>query len=357
MKLFGVEFAPLWIPLERRLQTLSAAMWILIGAFGPMVSWLIAISVLLFSANWLRLLMFGYLVFVYLDRDVRLRGGRGKWFTLPCRNSSWWHYYCGYFPIKLVKTVDLDPSRNYLFCAFPHGLLASGVTGAFATNGADCAKIFPGLDFRVLTLDQHFLTPFLREYILSHGACSCDEQSINYLLSTKPTEKDGPTKDPVQGRAVVIIVGGAAEAFKCKPRTYKILLKRRKGFIRLALKNGSPLVPVFSFGETDLYDQVDNPEGSKLRAVQEFIKKHTGIAPVVPIGRGFFQYTFGLIPQRSPIHVVVGSPMEVPRIPNPTKEQIEKYHAKFTEKLTELFEEHKSKYLEDHEKITLMLED
>ena len=46
------------------------------------------------------------------------------------------------------------------------------------------------------------------------------------------------TEEPVQGRAVIIIVGGAAEAFECKPQTYKILLKRRKGFVRLALQNG-----------------------------------------------------------------------------------------------------------------------
>ena len=57
-------------------------------------------------------------------------------------------------------------------------------------------------------------------------------------MSTKPTEKDGPTEASVSGRAVIIIVGGAAEAFKCKPHTYNILLKRRKGFVRVALKNG-----------------------------------------------------------------------------------------------------------------------
>ena len=81
----------------------------------------------------------------------------------------WWRYFCNYFPIRLIKTVDLDPKRNYLFCSFPHGLLGTGVTGAFATNGLDCAQVFPGLDFRPLTLDQHFKTPLFREYILNFG--------------------------------------------------------------------------------------------------------------------------------------------------------------------------------------------
>jgi hypothetical protein len=74
--------------------------------------------------------------------------------------------------------------------------------------------------------------------------------------------------------------------------------------LNYSLHFSAPLVPVFSFGETDLYDQFHNPEGSLLRKCQEFIKHTTGIAPVIPIGRGFFQYSFGLVPKRKPIYVV-----------------------------------------------------
>jgi 2-acylglycerol O-acyltransferase 2 len=64
------------------------------------------------------------------------------------------------------------------------------------------------------------------------------------------------------------------------------------------------LVPVFSFGETDLYDQVDNPEGSFLRKFQERFRKIIGIAPVIFMGRGMFQYSFGLVPQRRKVTTV-----------------------------------------------------
>lgn len=64
------------------------------------------------------------------------------------------------------------------------------------------------------------------------------------------------------------------------------------------------LVPVFSFGETDLYDQVDNPEGSLLRKFQERFRKIIGIAPVIFMGRGMFQYSFGLVPQRRKVTTV-----------------------------------------------------
>ena len=62
-------------------------------------------------------------------------------------------------------------------------------------------------------------------------------------------------------------------------------------------------------------------------------------------GRGIFNYNFGLLPFRRPIYTVVGKPIEIPFIENPTKEEIIKYHDIYIEELTKLFDEHKEKYL------------
>lgn len=37
----------------------------------------------------------------------------------------------------------------------------------------------------------------------------------------------------------------------------------RKGFIRLAIQSGAALVPCYSFGENDIYEQADNPKVEK----------------------------------------------------------------------------------------------
>ena len=66
----------------------------------------------------------------------------------------------------------------------------------------------------------------------------------------------------------------------------------------------SPLVPVFSFGENDIFRQVSNPRGSRLREIQVKIQKTVAFAPVLFYGRGIFQYSFGLLPHRKPIHTV-----------------------------------------------------
>lgn len=64
------------------------------------------------------------------------------------------------------------------------------------------------------------------------------------------------------------------------------------------------LVPVFSFGENDLFDQVENSPGSWLRWTQNQLQKVMGISLPLFHGRGIFQYSFGFLPYRRPITTV-----------------------------------------------------
>lgn len=64
------------------------------------------------------------------------------------------------------------------------------------------------------------------------------------------------------------------------------------------------LVPVFSFGENDIYRQVENPRGSRLRRFQETMKAFTGFSPPIFYGRGLLQYTWGYVPFRTRIATV-----------------------------------------------------
>ncbi|XP_076175191.1 2-acylglycerol O-acyltransferase 2-A [Ptiloglossa arizonensis] len=347
MEILGVKFAPLNVPLRRRLETFSAAVWIVFLGFGDLIGYAVT-AYLLFWTETLRYFVLLYFVWMYYDWNTCNRGGRNEWWTRWLRNCAWLHYFCNYFPVKLVKTTDLDPSKSYLLGSFPHGILSTGIFGAFGSDVLGCKTLFPGLDVRIVILDQHFRIPLFREYAYLTGTVSSSAESLNYLLSTKPER-------PFIGRATVLIVGGASESLECKPGTYRILVKRRKGFVKIALKHGTPLVPVFSFGETDIYDQVYGPEGSFLRRAQHYIRKKVGIAPILLLGRGFFQYSFGIIAHRKPITVVVGSPLELPKIPDPTAEQINEYHEKFIKHLVELFENHKHKYVENADSVTLEL--
>lgn len=44
--------------------------------------------------------------------------------------------------------------------------------------------------------------------------------------------------DNKKGNVAVLMVGGVSEAFKSFPGPYHLILKNRKGFVRVALKTG-----------------------------------------------------------------------------------------------------------------------
>nr|CAD7613202.1 unnamed protein product [Timema genevievae] len=291
-----IKFAPLKTPLERRLQTLAAACWFVTLAFGGTLCLATILYLTLYTRLWWLTLLYG--AFIFYDRDVCNKGGRSSDWV---RRWAWWRYLRDYFPLKLVKTADLDASRNYLFCAFPHGMLSTGAFGSFATEALGFNELFPGLRPHLVTLAGHFLLPVTRELALSCGSCSSSAESMSYLLSR-----------PGGGHATVLI--------------------------------------------TDLYDQVSNPEGSWLRWVQDHFRKVFGIAPIIPLGRGFFQYSFGFIPRRCPVFTVVGRPMEVEKIPDPSRQQVDEVHQRFTDHLLAFFEAEKHKYVKEPDKTFLEID-
>ena len=53
------------------------------------------------------------------------------------------------------------------------------------------------------------------------------KESISYIL-----------EQPEKGYAVVIVVGGAEEALDAHPGKYILVLGKRKGFVKMAMKHG-----------------------------------------------------------------------------------------------------------------------
>ena len=53
-----------------------------------------------------------------------------------------------------------------------------------------------------------------------------------------------------------VAAGGATEALYARPGSNTLVLKKRLGFIRLAMQTGAYLVPAYSFGENNTYGQL-----------------------------------------------------------------------------------------------------
>ncbi|XP_012869659.1 PREDICTED: 2-acylglycerol O-acyltransferase 2 [Dipodomys ordii] len=322
-----MKFAPLSVPWERRLQTFAVLQWVF--SFLALAQTCIVIFiVLLFSRFWFISVLYG--IWWYLDWDKPRQGGRRSNFV---RNWRIWHHMKNYFPVLLVKTADLDPSRNYVAAFHPHGVLVAGAFLSLGTDSTGFSSIFPGIRPFLMILNFWFHAPFSRDYLMSFGLVSSDKSSGTYILK----KKGG-------GNLLAIVIGGAREALDARPGAFKLVLKNRMGFVRLALENGAALVPIFSFGENDLYKQVSNPPGSWLRYVQNKLQKIMYLSLPLFHGRGVFQYSLGLMPFRQPITTIVGKPIEVQQIMNPSEEEVSQLHQKYIKELCNLFEAHKLKF-------------
>uniref|UniRef100_K3WLX5 Acyltransferase n=1 Tax=Globisporangium ultimum (strain ATCC 200006 / CBS 805.95 / DAOM BR144) TaxID=431595 RepID=K3WLX5_GLOUD len=231
-----------------------------------------------------------------------------------------------------LAEASCDASKRYLFVIHPHGIVGFSAWLAF---GADCVGFSlknQNIDIALATINVNFYMPFWRDLLLALGFVDASFKSLSSVLQRK--------------RSVAIVLGGAAEALDSHPNTNNIILNKRKGIIRLALSTGTPLVPVFIFGETDLFYQVPNPKGSLLRKVQESFLSIFKFSPPLIVGAGSFGCPVGLFPYARPLHVVTGKPIEAPHIASPTNEDVVKYQAVYRKALEKLYADHEKHYYE-----------
>ncbi|KAJ9051068.1 diacylglycerol O-acyltransferase 1 [Entomophthora muscae] len=265
---------------------------------------------------------------MYFDQTPETGGRKSEWL----RRLPLWKWYTDYFPARLIAEATLDPQRNYIFGYHPHGIISTGVFANFCNESTGLSDLFPGLNIRVLTLVHQFLVPFYREFVLSIGLASVSRKSITHILNSGP------------GNSCLIVVGGVEEVLEARPTVAKLVLARRCGFVRMAIKNGADLVPVFGFGENQLYEQPDNSVGSWTRTIQTFSKRTFGIAFPIYYGRGIFNYNFGLLPHRLPLTVITGTPIRVEKNPNPSEEMVQAVHKQYIDALTDLYNRNKGTY-------------
>jgi len=331
---------------KRRRETVAAyflSLYFMIPA--TFLVWITSFYLLFFCKIMaVKVLLVGYFTFAFVIDKSPKTGSR---LTFLRSNANWvWSHACDYFPITLVKTAELDPKKSYVMGYHPHGVISVGAMCSFATDGAQTrsvvkketggfffkkkeatpsgeeknnvrgfSSLFPGIDRRLVTLPTNFQTPILREYILSMGCCDSSKETFRNVLSRNNGE----------GNALVVVVGGAAESMLVQPGTMDLLLKTRRGFVREAIIANASLVPVIAFGETDLY-QVFEPGSHWVRSFQERVKSFTGVALPIFNGRSLFFKDFGLMPQRKPIEVVVGAPLDPPKL---AEEQRKNFYPKF----------------------------
>lgn len=331
----GIRFAPLRVPTARRLQTAAVLFHCMSIILFVSIFWLICANPLTWP------ILVPYLI--HLTLSTAASNGRLSYRSEWFRSLRLWKLFTGYFPMKLHKTFDLPAERKYIFGYHPHGIISHGAWGAFATNALGFRELFPGITNTLLTLDSNFRLPFNRDWILWMGLQSVSKESIWNMLT-----KGGPNNDG-QGRAVTIVVGGARESLEAQPGTLRLILRGRKGFVKMALRTGADLVPVIGFGENDLYDQLSPKTHPIVHRIQMiFLKVFKFTVPALH-GRGVLNYDVGLMPYRRPVNIVVGRPLRVerPHGPQPAQEDIDELHERYIREVEKLWEAYKDQFSAD----------
>ncbi|ORX61295.1 diacylglycerol acyltransferase [Hesseltinella vesiculosa] len=326
---YSLKAAPLSIPFERRFQMFSTIIWVSMIMASTSAFFVFCTQIQLWP------IVIAYMTYMLMDTAPDTGGRRRDW----VRQWPIWRGLAGYFPIHIIKETTLDPEGNYLFGYHPHGILSFGAMSIFTTEGSDWSQHFPGITPHLMTLSSNFKIPIYRDLLLSLGFCSVSRSSCEYILGSGP------------GQSIAIAVGGAQEALTSLPGTNNIIVEKRLGFIRLAIRKQVSLVPVFCFGETDLFKQCILKNGSILANIQALVKKHLGFAAPLFYARGIFNYDIGLLPYRKPVTCVIGRPIKVPSLEHgqteATPEQVALTQTTYIQALKELYDNYKDIYAKD----------
>ncbi|RKP19118.1 2-acylglycerol O-acyltransferase 2-like protein [Rozella allomycis CSF55] len=239
-----------------------------------------------------------------------------------------------YFPvsINIERAKELDPEKSYMIGYHPHGIIGIGCLVNFMSEANNISSIYPDHNIRVATLNMHFAFPIWSEYFKALGFISANKSSIKNHLTRKCSKG--------KKYSVVIVVGGASEALDAHPGTLDLTLKKRKGFFKLALQTGTSLVPCLSFGENDVFNQINNGHGTFLRKAQKWLTKIFTFSLPLVYGHGKLM----CMPAKTPITTIMGRPVIVKEpIEHPTANEILELQERYMAELKAVFDEHKEK--------------
>ena len=204
---------------------------------------------------------------------------------------------------KQARLARAVAGERFIGAASPHGAFAVAQIGftMFAFRNDRELALF---HTRIAGASVLFYIPVVREMLLLVGVRDASRENV-YALAKRDV-------------SVAISPGGIWEQVNTDHRREKVYCQKRLGFVRLALAVGKPLVPIYSFGE----NQVFRTSKFMLRA-RLWIARNLWVGVPIIFGR------FGLpIPLPTKVTTVIGRTVEleggIEDRGHPTDEEVER---------------------------------
>ena len=217
------------------------------------------------------------------------------------------------FPIHVLHPI---PNKSIQIW-HPHGITAVslGVHNAFRITSEEFPKASPVVHF------GFNMIPIARDMLRQVDAVPSDYSSI---------------KNALKQRSIAIGLGGVEEMSKVNGKNLEFIIRKRKGIFKIALETGSPIVPVISYGENEMFPETEN---TFLKEVNSMLYQLFKCKLPFPSFRSAYNWTRIMREPLEPIHTYTGKPIHVKKIDEPTEKHIKALRDIYIDRLEELFKQ------------------
>lgn len=235
------------------------------------------------------------------------------------RGFEAWRRYFGLRVYREKGAPEALPPRNTLVALMPHGLFPLILPMLSAIQEQVFEEFGPDNVPRTAVATAMLWTPVLAPMLRWFGCVAATRDAMQGVLRA--------------GGNCLLVPDGIAGAYHSRSDEEVLYLSARRGFIRTALQEGATLMPAYCYGHTQLWDVWPRHDSWLARAARRM-----QFSLIWFVG----EWWCPPLPRRTPLTLVMGSPMALAKTPHPSDADVDAAHQQFTHAMSRLYYAHRA---------------
>lgn len=228
--------------------------------------------------------------------------------------------------LLIEKSVIPLENKPHIFMFHPHGVFS--VTSVFhiGTKFTD----WPHRPIKGSMTSQLLWMPFAKELFDKMNCVPAHYTALKGVIDNK--------------QSLSICMGGVREILYTEPNKMRLSILKKRGILKLAIETGTPIVPVISYGENELFEPVKTPWVLK---IQEFFIPYGICLPLATLESCKTWLALSKSPMKTPIRTVIGNAIDVGKARVATDTEINELRETYFTALRDLYAKTKPDSYED----------